>query len=193
MKKVLTITTFIVSLLINPLFSSVVQAETNVKTIITPFNDQQVKESKEETNKTAIDENTHEKNNQVKHQEKDLAYKVTPEEIDLLAHMVYAEARGESKEGEVAVAAVILNRTKDIKFPKTVREIMFEPDAFTAVSDGQFYMKPNKTAYEAVYDALKGDDPTGGAVYYWNPKTATSGWVWSRTVIKQIGQHIFAK
>lgn len=111
----------------------------------------------------------------------------------LLAKIIYAEARGESFEGQVAVGAVILNRLKDPRFPKTIAGIIFQPYAFTAVMDGQFYMEPDEEAYRAADAALGGWDPTGGALYYYNPAKATSPWIWSRTIITQIGDHIFAR
>lgn len=114
-------------------------------------------------------------------------------DLDLLARAVYAEARGEAYEGQVAVAAVILNRTKNPNFPHTIPGIIYEPWAFSSVDDGQINLAPDATAYKAVQDALKGWDPTYGALYYWNPATATSKWVWSRQITTQIGNHIFAK
>lgn len=114
------------------------------------------------------------------------------EDLDLLAHLVYAEARGEPYAGQVAVAAVVLNRVRDPRFPNTVRDVIFEPWAFTCVYDGQFFLTPNATAYAAARDALAGWDPTGGALYYWNPAYANSSWVWSRPVITTIGSHVFA-
>lgn len=109
-----------------------------------------------------------------------------------LARVVYGEARGESFTGQVAIAAVVLNRMNSQHFGNTVQEIIHEPGAFTAVADGQFYMEPDSSAYKAVESALKGWDPTGGAIYYWNPHTATNKWVWSRPIINQIGKHVFA-
>ncbi len=116
----------------------------------------------------------------------------TPEEMQLLARTVYGEARGEHFNGQVAVAAVVLNRIEDPHFPDDVAGVIFEPDAFTAVSDGQFWLEPDREAYRAVDTALKGTDPTCGAVYYYNPATATSPWIYTRRVIKQIGRHRFA-
>ncbi len=109
-----------------------------------------------------------------------------------LARIVYGEARGEPYVGQVAVAAVVLNRLESKKFANTLRGVIFEPLAFTAVSDGQFYLQPDKVSRQAAEAALKGWDPTGGALYYWNPVTATSKWVWSRNIITQIGRHVFA-
>ncbi|WP_461570850.1 cell wall hydrolase, partial [Thermincola ferriacetica] len=114
-------------------------------------------------------------------------------DIGLLAKAVYAEARGEPFEGQVAVAAVILNRLAAPGFPKTIRDIIFQPWAFTAVIDGQINLIPDSTAYRAVEEALKGRDPSEGALYYWNPDIATSKWVWTRPITKMIGNHVFAK
>lgn len=112
-------------------------------------------------------------------------------ELQIMANAVYGEARGEPYIGQVAVAAVILNRVKSPSFPHSPSAVIFEPGAFTAVADGQIWMTPNETASKAVQDALNGWDPTGGALYYFNPDTATSAWIWSRPQIKKIGKHIF--
>ena len=114
-------------------------------------------------------------------------------EMDLLAKAVFAEARGEVYEGQVAVAAVILNRVKHPDFPNTISGVIYQPGAFTAVTDGQINLAPNQSAYNAVRDAINGWDPSKGAIYYWNPSTAQSKWVWSRPVTVQIGNHLFAK
>src|SRR5690625_606505 len=114
-------------------------------------------------------------------------------DIDLMANAVNGEARGEPYEGQVAVAAVILNRVKSPTFPNTTAGVIFEPRAFTAVADGQIWLTPNETAKRAVLDAINGWDPSGNAIYYFNPETATSSWIWSRPQIKKIGKHIFAK
>ncbi|NLB53364.1 MAG: spore cortex-lytic enzyme [Syntrophomonadaceae bacterium] len=109
-----------------------------------------------------------------------------------LARVIHGEARGEPYNGQVAVAAVVLNRVKAKIFGNTIQEVIHQPGAFTAVSDGQFYLKPNAASFKAAEAALNGWDPTGGALYYWNPVTATSKWVWSRPIITQIGRHVFA-
>ncbi|MGJ7919961.1 cell wall hydrolase [Neobacillus sp. LXY-4] len=114
-------------------------------------------------------------------------------DIKLLANAVYGESRGEPYIGQVAVAAVILNRINSSNFPNTVSGVIFEPGAFTAVADGQIWLTPNENAKKAVLDALNGWDPTGEAIYYFNPDTATNGWIWSRPQIKKIGKHIFCK
>lgn len=113
-------------------------------------------------------------------------------DLNLLAKCVYAEARGEPYTGQVAVAAVILNRVKSSSFPNTISGVIYQPYAFTAVSDGQINLTPNSTAYKAAQDALNGWDPTYGCLYYYNPKTATSSWIWSRQTVVTIGSHVFA-
>lgn len=110
----------------------------------------------------------------------------------LLAKVIYAEARGESYTGQVAIGAVVLNRVKDSRFPNTVAGVIYQPWAFTAVNDGQIKLEPNQKAYQAADDALNGWDPTYGSVYYYNPKTATSSWIRSTKYVTQIGNHIFA-
>ncbi|WP_445492284.1 spore cortex-lytic enzyme [Niallia sp. 03133] len=114
-------------------------------------------------------------------------------DIQLMANAVYGESRGEPYTGQVAVAAVILNRINSASFPNTASGVIFEPGAFTAVADGQIWLAPNEKAKEAVLDAINGWDPTGNALYYFNPDTATSAWIWTRPQIKQIGKHIFCK
>lgn len=114
-------------------------------------------------------------------------------DINLMANAVHGESRGEPYIGQVAVAAVILNRVENSSFPNTIAGVIFEPGAFTAVADGQIWLTPNETSRKAVLDAINGWDPTGGAIYYFNPNTATNSWIWSRPQIKQIGKHIFCK
>lgn len=118
---------------------------------------------------------------------------VSPNDMQLLARAVYSEARGEPWEGQVAVAAVILNRVRSPIFPNTISGVIFQPLAFTAVADGQFYLTPNRDAYRAAQLAVNGWDPSGGALYYFNPRTATSAWIWSRPYIKTIGRHRFLR
>ena len=116
-------------------------------------------------------------------------------DIQLMARAVNGEARGEPYEGQVAVAAVILNRVKHSSFPNSIPGVIYQPGAFTAVSDGQINVAidPNSTVHKACRDAMNGWDPTGGSIYYFNPDTATSSWIWSRTFVKQIGKHRFCK
>lgn len=114
-------------------------------------------------------------------------------DINLMANAVYGEARGEPYQGQVAVASVILNRVRADAFPNTISGVIFEPRAFTAVADGQIWLTPNESAKRAVLDAINGWDPTESAIYYFNPDTATSAWIWSREQIKTIGKHIFCR
>ena len=113
-------------------------------------------------------------------------------DLNLLAKIVYAEARGEPYSGQVAIAAVVLNRVKSASFPNTISGVIYQPYAFTAVNDGQINLTPNSTAYKAAQDALNGWDPTYGCVFYYNPKTATSSWIYSRKTVVTIGNHVFA-
>lgn len=113
-------------------------------------------------------------------------------DIYLLAKCVHAEARGEPYVGQVAVAAVILNRVKDPNFPNTISGVIYQPWAFTAVNDGQINLEPNQSAYDAATDAMNGWDPTYGCIYYYNPTTATSQWIFSRQTVVTIGKHVFA-
>lgn len=114
-------------------------------------------------------------------------------DLNLLAHLVYAEARGESYKGQVAVASVVLNRVKNSSFPNTVAGVIYQSGAFSVVADGQINLTPNQTAISAAQDAINGWDPTYGAIYYFNPNTATSSWIWSRPVTIVIGNHRFCK
>jgi N-acetylmuramoyl-L-alanine amidase len=112
-------------------------------------------------------------------------------DVNLLARLISAEARGEPYTGQVAVGAVVLNRTKHPSFPHSISGVIYQPGAFTCLSDGQFYTSVSDSAYKAARDALNGWDPSGGAIYYFNPATATSGWIWSRPLIVIIGKHRF--
>jgi N-acetylmuramoyl-L-alanine amidase len=124
------------------------------------------------------------------------ASEYTPEQLEdwkLLAHLVYAEARGEPFWGQVAVAAVALNRLEHPDFPNTIYEIIFQPRQFEVVANGSIYQTPNNLAYQAVREALEGQDPTDGSLFFWNPqKVGPRSWVWTRTVKLQIGNHVFA-
>lgn len=118
---------------------------------------------------------------------------VSSSSLNLISRFVYAESRGEPYKGQVAVAAVILNRVKDSRFPNTVSGVVYQSGAFTCVSDGQINLSPNDTARKAAQDAMNGWDPTYGAIYYFNPNTATSKWIWSRPMTVTIGKHRFCK
>lgn len=113
--------------------------------------------------------------------------------VALLARIINGEARGEKYEGQVAVGAVVLNRVKHPSFPNSIAGVIYQPGAFTAVDDGQINAQMYNSSYSAARDALNGWDPTGGAIYYYNPRTATNSWIRSRPVVKTIGKHVFCK
>ncbi|MBR6561699.1 MAG: spore cortex-lytic enzyme, partial [Oscillospiraceae bacterium] len=110
-------------------------------------------------------------------------------DVNLLARLISAEARGEPYNGQVAVGAVVLNRMKHPSFPNTMSGVIYQSGAFTCITDGQFNQPVAESAYRAARDALAGVDPSGGAIYYFNPATATSKWIWSRPLIVAIGKH----
>lgn len=116
----------------------------------------------------------------------------TNSDLYLLAKLIYSEARGEIYTGQVAVGAVVLNRVEDAGFPNTLQGVIYQPWAFTALHDGQFNLEPNATAYQAAQDAMNGWDPSYGSLYYYNPATATSSWIFTRTTVVVIGNHVFA-
>ena len=111
--------------------------------------------------------------------------------LDLLARLISAEARGEPYEGQVAVGAVVLNRVEHPSFPNSIAEVIYQPGAFSCLDDGQFDEPVTESAYRAAQDAMNGWDPSYGAIYYFNPITATSKWIWSRPLIVNIGKHRF--
>lgn len=115
------------------------------------------------------------------------------QDVNLLARVINGEARGEPYEGQVAVGSVILNRTRDPRFPNSIAGVVYQPLAFTAIADGQINASMEQNSMKAAMDAINGWDPSGGAVYYFNPATATSSWIWSRPLIKVIGKHRFCK
>ena len=114
-------------------------------------------------------------------------------DLNLLARLVYAESRGEPYTGQVAVASVVLNRVKSSSFPNSVAGVIYQSGAFSVVNDGQINLTPNATAKKAAQDAINGWDPSYGAIYYFNPKTATNKWIWSRPATVTIGNHRFCK
>ena len=117
--------------------------------------------------------------------------KLLQEDLELLARVIHAEARGESFEGQVAVGAVVLNRVESPDFPMTIRGVIYQPRQFTAVDDGQIRLTPNKTSYRAAQAALEGHDPSNGAIFYYNPRIATDRWIRTRAVMLTIGNHDF--
>lgn len=116
---------------------------------------------------------------------------ISTTDLNLLARLISAEARGESYIGQVAVGAVVLNRVEHPSFPNTVSGVIYQNNAFSCIKDGQWNKPVADSAYKAARDALNGWDPTGGAIYYYNPKTATSSWIRSRPIIMTIGNHVF--
>ena len=114
-------------------------------------------------------------------------------DVNLLARIIYGEARGEPYSGQVAVGAVVLNRVKSSSFPNTISGVIYQSGAFDAVRDGQINLVPDSTAKKAAQDALNGWDPSYGAIYYFNPSTATNKWIWSRPMTVTIGRHRFCK
>lgn len=114
-------------------------------------------------------------------------------DINLLSRLIYAEARGEPYTGQVAVGAVVLNRVENSAFPNTIAGVIYQSGAFSVVSDGQINLEPDSTARKAAQDALNGWDPVYGAIYYFNPDTAKSAWIWSRPYVTTIGKHRFCK
>ena len=115
-------------------------------------------------------------------------------DLYLLARIISAEARGEPYQGQVAVGAVVLNRVKHPSFPNSVSGVIYQPRAFSSVSDGNFASTPiPDSARKAAQDALNGSDPTGGAIYFYNPAKSSSAWIFSRPVVLTIGDHVFAK
>lgn len=113
--------------------------------------------------------------------------------VNLLARAINGEARGEPYEGQVAVGAVILNRVDNANFPNTIAGVVYQPGAFDSVADGQINMTPTTTATKAARDAINGWDPSNGSIYFFNPATSTSKWIWSRNVVRVIGKHYFAR
>ena len=113
-------------------------------------------------------------------------------DLQLLARLIYGEARGESYTGQIAVGAVVMNRLRSSSFPNTISGVIYQPYAFTAVDDGQINLTPNDQCYRAAKEAMNGYDPTYGALYYYNPATATSSWIFSRKTTVVIGRHVFA-
>lgn len=114
-------------------------------------------------------------------------------DVNLLARLIYGEARGEPYTGQVAVGAVVLNRVNSSKFPNTIAGVIYQPGAFDVVADGQINMTPDATAKKAATDAINGWDPSYGSIYYFNPNTATNDWIWSRPHTITIGKHRFCK
>lgn len=114
------------------------------------------------------------------------------DDVNVLARAIHAEAKGEPYEGKVAVGAVILNRVRHPAFPNTIAGVIYQPCAFEPVKNGSINETPDEESYRAAKDALNGWDPTGGAIYFWNPATSSSPWIWTRKITLRIGKHVFA-
>ncbi|MBQ9044973.1 MAG: spore cortex-lytic enzyme [Oscillospiraceae bacterium] len=119
------------------------------------------------------------------------AASTTDANVELLARLISAEARGEPYTGQVAVGAVVMNRTRHPSFPSTISGVIYQRGAFSCIDDGQFWQPIADSAYRAAREALAGNDPTGGAIYYYNPAKTTNKWIWSRPVLTVIGSHRF--
>jgi len=167
-----------------------VKATKNYKASNTASNTN-TKKSNSIVSKITKTSNTNKNNN--KKQVENAPNGYTNNDIKLMANAVYGESRGEPYIGQVAVAAVILNRLSSSSFPNSISGIIYQPGAFTAVADGQINLTPNANAKKAVLDAINGWDPTTGCIYYYNPKTATNKWIRKRPKILTIGEHIFCK
>ena len=126
-------------------------------------------------------------------QQKREVINITNEELLLLSKLVTGEARGESYEGQVAVAVVVINRVKDPRFPNTIKDVIYQKNAFSVVKDGSINLQPTESAYSAAKDALYGNDPTNKAIYFWNPDIATCKWIRKLNPYLRIGNHVFAK
>ena len=150
------------------------------------------KAAEEEAARKAAEEAARQSGSSVRYDE---AMSASADDQTLLAAIIYCEAGNQPHDGKVGVGAVILNRVKDSRFPNSISGVIYQPGAFTAVSDGQINaaISEDSTVYKAAQDAMNGWDPTGGCVYYFNPSTATNKWIWSRPLIKTIGKHRFCK
>ena len=126
-------------------------------------------------------------------QQKREVISITSDEMLLLSKLVTGEARGESYEGQVAVAAVVINRVKDSRFPNSIKDVIYQKNAFSVVKDGSINMQPTENAYKAAEEALYGLDPTDKAIYFWNPEIATCQWIRTLDPYMRIGNHVFAK
>lgn len=126
-------------------------------------------------------------------QQKREVINITNEELLLLSKLVTGEARGESYEGQVAVAAVVINRVKDPRFPNSIKDVIYQKNAFSVVKNGSINLQPTESAYSAAQDALYGKDPTDKAIYFWNPDIATCKWIKKLNPYMRIGNHVFAK
>ena len=132
-------------------------------------------------------------NEDVADEETQAVMSLSDEQLNLLSKLVAAEARGESYEGQVAVAAVVLNRVKDSRFPDSIEGVIYQKNAFSVVRDGYINAQPTEESYKAAKDALYGNDPTNDAIYFWNPDISTCNWINTLNPHLRIGNHVFAR
>ena len=158
-------------------------ASTNLNNI---FAENEIKESYKDYDKKIVNERESEKGSKE-------VISITNDELYLLSKLVSSEARGESYEGQVAVAAVVINRVLDSRFPNNIKDVIYQKNAFSVVNNGEIYKNPTDSAYKAAREALYGKDPTSGAIYFWNPEIATCSWIKTLDPYKRIGNHVFAK
>ena len=158
-------------------------ASTNLNNI---FAENEIKESYKDYDKKIVNERESEKGSKE-------VISITNDELYLLSKLVSSEARGESYEGQVAVAAVVINRVLDSRFPNNIKDVIYQKNDFSVVNNGEIYKNPTDSAYKAAREALYGKDPTSGAIYFWNPEIATCSWIKTLDPYKRIGNHVFAK
>lgn len=158
-------------------------ASTNLNNI---FAENELKENYKDYDKKIVNERESEKGSKE-------VISITNDELYLLSKLVSSEARGESYEGQVAVASVVINRVLDSRFPNNIKDVIYQKNAFSVVNNGEIYKNPTDSAYKAAREALYGKDPTSGAIYFWNPEIATCSWIKTLDPYKRIGNHVFAK
>lgn len=150
------------------------------------FAENEIKENYKDYDKKIVNERESEKGSKE-------VISITNDELYLLSKLVSSEARGESYEGQVAVASVVINRVLDSRFPNNIKDVIYQKNAFSVVNNGEIYKNPTDSAYKAAREALYGKDPTSGAIYFWNPEIATCSWIKTLDPYKRIGNHVFAK
>jgi N-acetylmuramoyl-L-alanine amidase len=144
-------------------------------------------------NSYKIENNKFVSNNKENKSELKEVISINNDELYLLSKLVSSEARGESYEGQVAVAAVVINRVLDPRFPDDIKGVIYQRNAFSVVNNGEIYKNPTDSSYKAAREALYGGDPTSGAIYFWNPEISTCNWIRKLDPYKRIGNHVFAK
>ncbi|MGL4572132.1 MAG: cell wall hydrolase [Clostridium sp.] len=196
--------------LLSMFFLSSITAEASVLTIFDYINAtetkvDETKNTEKDKDKVSVEKHTskatsatnkeNKKNDIEVFNQKGSSLKITKADIDLMAKLVYCESRGEPFEGKIAVASVVLNRVMNPKFPNTINDVIFQKNAFSCVQNGKIVAQPNKSCYDAVYEAIRGKDPTNEALFFYNPEIATCSWMksTSKKDSKTIGNHTFFK